>query len=263
MPLCFAAIVPHSYALLPSLANQKRYSVAGTHAALSELSEELYAANPDALVVLTPHGIFSETTFSLNLSNEYRSDFSAIGDFSETRVYAPSVKLAQSIRSAARAHHLPLHVTSVSTLDMGTAIPLYFLGRDLRVDRILPLSDAGLSLDEHWKLGAALSEVFHETLDRIAVLCSAELAHCLSHKAPEPYNERGKELDQSILDAMQHGRILPETLDPELLAVTKACGIRPLKTLEGVLSQRSISVHVIHYEAPVGIGFLTASILFS
>ena len=109
----------------------------------------------------------------------------------------------------------------------------------------------------------ALSDAFHQTLDRVAVLCSAELAHCLSSKAPTPYHERGKKLDQAILETMRHGRILPDVLDPELLTIAASCGIRPLKILEGILEEIPFSVRVLHYEAQVGIGFLTASISFT
>ena len=56
MSIVFAAITPHAPVLIPEIGKENLKKLTKTEAALKKLEQELYAAKPESLVVISPHG---------------------------------------------------------------------------------------------------------------------------------------------------------------------------------------------------------------
>ncbi len=80
--LVFAAIVPHSPLLVPSIGKTHRKKMRCTLKALEEIEQALYVVKPDTVCIIAPHGIRYTDAYSINLSEKYLGEFKNFGDFS-------------------------------------------------------------------------------------------------------------------------------------------------------------------------------------
>ena len=64
--LVFAAIVPHPPILIPQIGKDNLKKLKKTVAAFNLLEEDLNAARPDVIVVISPHGEVNFDAFTIN-----------------------------------------------------------------------------------------------------------------------------------------------------------------------------------------------------
>src|SRR4051794_38864763 len=63
--LVFACIAPHGWLLVPPISGSQGRKAASTRAAMEELGRRLDAAQPETIVLVTPHGLTVDGVFSL------------------------------------------------------------------------------------------------------------------------------------------------------------------------------------------------------
>jgi len=258
MSLVFAGIVPHSPLLMPSVGKDNTAKLQATVTALEKIEQELYASKPDTIVVISPHGVVLFDSFLLNVAAEYTADLGEFGDFTTSKTYHGDLRLAEALK-ATNDGQLPLTATSETKLDHGTAIPLFLLTKHLPEAKILPISYCLLDYSTHYRFGQLLKEQILHTNQRIAVLASGDLSHRSSKDSPSGYWRKAKEFDQRIVEAItqrRHDELL--ALDPTLVEKANECGLRSIIILLGILAEINYRPMVLSYEAPFGVGHLTA-----
>jgi len=82
MSLVFAAIVPHPPILVPEIGKENLTKIEKTKTAMEQLEKDLYAAKPDVLIVISPHGEIDPGAFTINICDNYEINFEAFGNFS-------------------------------------------------------------------------------------------------------------------------------------------------------------------------------------
>lgn len=259
--ICFAAITPHTPLLIPGVGKENVTRLEATTAALHQLEGELYASNPDVIVVISSHATQHKDAFSLNLHDEYLIDFKDFGDLATTRMLEPDLELATTIEAHMQKHAIPFTLDSSASLDYGTGVPLYFLTENLPDVKIVPVSFSGLSAKEHVRLGTELKDVFEHSNKRIAVVASGDLSHCLSSDAPLGYKPEGEEYDHKIVEAVKGistSSLL--SMDQTLVSGASACIQEQLLILFGLLERKKSRVEILSYEHPFGVGYLVAQI---
>jgi aromatic ring-opening dioxygenase LigB subunit len=231
--LVFACIAPHGGLAVPEACGPDERDLApATQQGMRELARRCEAAAPDALVILTPHGIHLDGHFAVVTAGRVAG---ALEDTPQTVALDVPVarELALGILAALEEAGIPaagvsfglnIPADAVMPLDWGTLIPLWYLGgrRDppWPVVVVAPARDRPLA--EHVAAGVAIADASRRSGLRVGLVASADHAH--THRADGPYgfNPRAGELDEQIVSAVREGRLLALLdLDPELVEAAR------------------------------------------
>lgn len=259
MSLIFAAITPHSSILVPSIGKDDLQYLKKTVAAYKKLEEELYAAKPKTIIILTPRQKNLDAAFSINLYPSYISRFKEFGDFKTERTYKSDINLIHAIKESLETR-ININLFSEEELDHGCGVPLFYLTEHLKQVSVVPCSQSKQDYNCHYDFGKKLKEIIVNSNKRIAVIASASLSHRLSKASPLSYSEKGEVFDKKILNALKKNdgkKILH--IDPELAKEAAECGLRSIIILLGILEDVNCVPEMLSYEFPFGVGQLVAN----
>lgn len=254
MTLVFAAIAPHG-GLVFEQPN------APTRKGMEEVARRFEAAQPESVIVVTPHGTLVDGHFGVVRS----------GNVSEhpNRFIAPEhlysgpgdPELADACIRTLQEEGLPaVGITFGTTvsgesempIDWGAGIPLWFL----RAPAVVVTPCRALSNDEHVRAGAALARA--TTDRRVAFIASADHGHGHSADGPYGFSEHSKPYDDEIVRIVRENR-LGELAgwDAQRAVDAKADSFWQLLMLHGALGE-DFDAELLSYEAPTYFGMLTA-----
>ncbi len=261
--LVFAGIVPHAPVLIPNIGQDNLKKLQKTTKALDVLEDELVQANPDILIVISPHGEVFSDSFSINTNEQYVGKFDEFGDF-ETEVRAkPDLEFINQFQDQVQTK-IPTVLSQPQMLDHGSAIPLFYLTQRLKDVKIVPISVSLLSYDKHLAFGEELKEMIFKSGQRCAVVASGDLSHKLSMSAPAGFSARAKEFDKKLIQLLKQKKIegIVE-MDKEIIDEAEECGLRSFLILLGVIKNMKYEFEVLSYESPFGVGYLVGQFNFS
>lgn len=256
--LVFAAVVPHSPLLAPSVGKEKRDALKATQKAFEELEQALYLAHVETLVVISPHAASYPDAFSANMSPKYTGTLKAFGDHQTAVEAKGDFLLLDRMQRELRAENIPFTLTSSEELDYGFTIPLLFLTPHLKNWKLIPLAPSLLNAQAHVEFGKQLKKVLHREAARVAFIASADLSHKLNEASPGGASVEGPAFDATIrskLASMDLQGLL--ALDAQAIEAAGQCGYRPIAALMGALDGMNVTPRELAYEAPFGVGYLT------
>lgn len=257
--IIFAAIVPHSPLLIPSVGKDHREKLNKTLEACKEIEQALYLAKPDSICIISPHGTRYPDAFSVNLAGKYIGNLKSFGDFSTTVEAKSDYLLIDRLQRKLRSEDVPFTLSSSEELDYGFAVPLLLLTTHLTNWKLIPVSPSNADGKAHYEFGRQLKRVLHAEPQRVAIIASADLSHKLSPESPGGESIEGPAFDKSVQDSVtsKDHQILV-SLDQKVVEGAAQCGYRPIATLFGCLESMNIQPKILSYEAPFGVGYLTA-----
>jgi AmmeMemoRadiSam system protein B len=257
MSLVFAAIAPHSPILVPSIGREHLKRLKKTVASLRRLEHELYAAKPDVILVVSPHGPVESDHFTVDFNERYVCNLKEFGVFEGKVDCRVDMKLANDLKEHLEDRGIPLMLRSEETLDYGTIVPLTYLTEHLGTVSVLPVYPSLLPPKAHFELGRGIQEVIMHTNRRVAVLASADLSHRLTRGAPAGYSPYGKKFDDRVVQLISNRNVSGLlNFDPELAERAGECGLSTLTIFSGILDKVEAAPEVLSYEGPFGIGCL-------
>lgn len=260
MALVFAGIAPHTPLIVPSIGHEHVALLKKTRQAMEELAAALYAAQPETLLILTPHSQLATDAFTISYAERFQGTLDEFGDYSLKVDLPADLAFGRRIASRASDYQLPAVLRSVEKLDYGATVPLLFLSEHLPKLKIAVVSDSTLSPKDHFRFGSMLREEIVSRRTRIAVLASADLTN---RDKAKPYEiiESVEPYDAAILRALeqQNGKALLE-IPPTIPHDANECGFHALLMLFGVIEGIQYRTRVFIHESPVGVGFLVASL---
>lgn len=260
MSLVFAAITPHPPLIIPAIGKEMTKKVAQTEKAFTQLEEDLYLSRPETLIIISPHGSYFKDSFTVNGCPEYETDLREFGDLTTKLKFKGDMQFASKLRQKTKGGNFPAVMISEKFIDHGTAVPLYFLLRHLPALPILPLGFCALDWKTHLDFGYLLKDQIMNANKRIAVIASGDLSHALANDAPAGFAPEGEKFDakiQELLSSRNTAGML--NLDPGLVERAAECGFRSFLILMGVLRGVNYTYKHLSYEAPFGVGYLTAN----
>jgi aromatic ring-opening dioxygenase LigB subunit len=142
----------------------------------------------------------------------------------------------------------------------GFEVPLYYLATHLppatKGQQILVTHDSYLY---YYDYGRQVGERLAREDTRYAVIASADLSHVLLPDGPYGYDPAGPLLDEQIVKGVRERDAQALlSIDPVLLVHGAECGLRSILFLLGALEGIDVLAHVVSYEGPFGVGYLTA-----
>ncbi len=280
--LCFAAITPHPPIIIPTIGRDNLETVKKTVRAMEKLSLKFSQAQPEVVIIISPHGEIFPKAFSLNLSQEYLGSFKNFGDLATRIKFKGDLELIYKIKErfetssslprpaspspagGRQAGLLPLTMITEPNLDHGTLVPLYYLIQKLKDFSIIPISYSLLDYQKHLGFGQILKEEIVLSNKKVAVIASGDLSHRLTKKAPGGYSPQGKTFDQELIKLIKSKKtdqILK--LDQNLIDEAGECGLRSIIILLGILKDLNYQPEILSYEGPFGVGYLVANFKFN
>ena len=260
MSIVFSAIVPHPPIIIPSIGKENLEKIAKTQEALKSLERDLYAAKPDILIIISPHGHIDPDHFTINISDHFEINFESFGDFSTSLKISGNIALMTNDRDRLSTKS-PVNIISEPKLDHGIGIPFYCLGQNLPNIKIIPINFSLLDNQAHLEFGKNLKEAILNTEKRIAIIASGDLSHALTENAPAKFNPAGKEFDDLLIKLLKkedtQGIV---NLDKVLTENAAECGLRSILILLGILNHIKFQTKILSYEAPFGVGYLVANL---
>ena len=265
----FACIAPHGGYAIPEACTPDEVSLApATQAGMLELGRRCDAADPDTLVVLTPHGIHVDGHFAVVIAGRMA------GALDETPNVALDVPVDRPLATATLAAFQDAGIPAVGVsfggnvpwdavmpMDWGALIPLWYLGgrRDppRSVVVVAPARDRPLA--EHVAAGAAISSAADRSGVRVGLVASADQAHTYRADGPYGLSPRAAELDERIVEAVRGGRLQSLLdLDPALVDEAKPDSVWQLLMLAGA-TEDTWRPELISFEVPTYFGMLCAA----
>ncbi|MCR4278707.1 MAG: AmmeMemoRadiSam system protein B [bacterium] len=257
--IVFGAIVPHSPLLIPSIGKDHREKLEATLKACKEIEEALYLTKPDTICMIAPHGARYPDAFSINLAAKYTASLKSFGDHSTVVNAKSDYLLIDHIQRKLRSERVPFTLTSTEELEYGYTVPLLLLTSNLENWKLIPVSPSDHDALAHFEFGRHLKRVLHSDIRRVAIIASADLSHALSKDAPGGDTHEGSAFDEAIRTGLSEGNAeLIMKIAPEIIGSSSQCGYRPIVTLLGAIDGMNMKPRVLSYEAPFGVGYLTA-----
>jgi aromatic ring-opening dioxygenase LigB subunit len=255
MTLVFAAIAPHGGPVFDAPESP-------TRKAMEELGRRFAAAEPEAAIVLTPHGVHVDGHVAVVRSARLEGDAAEWTDVDTHLELAGEPELAAACIDALRADGVPTQgITfgataadaSTMPLDWGALIPLWFM----RAPAVVVSPSRDRPDDEQVRAGAALARATGGR--RVALIASADHGH--GHTADGPYGfaAESADYDARVVELVRGNRLgeLRE-LGADFAVAAKADSYWQMLMLHGALGD-GWSAELLSYEAPTYFGMLCAA----
>ncbi|USN53876.1 MAG: hypothetical protein H6760_01770 [Candidatus Nomurabacteria bacterium] len=258
MSLVFAAIAPHPPQLSQEPNPGSSDQLQKTRQAYHTLAQQLYAAKPDLLVILSPHEGAIPAAWEITVGETLKGDLKEFSDFSAQLEVPGSIAFSHRLKERAEDHRFPLLLQSGQQLDYATVLSAMQTMPHLPNARLVSLMVANTNNRAQYEFGKMLREEIFATNERVAVLASANLSYKRGKNSPAGYTPKASALDARIMEALLQGdekAILH--ISNEEAEEAKMLGLGPLSLLLGVLYRKHFFGRILAYEYPFGVGYCT------
>ncbi len=259
--IVFAAIVPCSPLLIPSVNPERVGMAAKTRTALSNLAEELFASKPDTIVLFCDHANTPTDTFAINIADPYHASLAEFGDLGYSKTYGTDFMLADGMQRNMRHAGHAITLETEKELPFSATVPLAMITEHLPNVHILPIAPCNKTPKEHFDFGVALRESLVSSSKRIAVIACGDGSHTRNADAPGGLHEDGEKLDNllAILVAQKNTAGLLQVYEV-LRTHAQDTSYRQIVMLFGALDGAPMESSVLSQEAPFGVGQLVAEL---
>lgn len=266
-------IASHPPVIIPEVGGGKELLAEKTVRGIRDLALKVAEIKPKTIVCITPHGNVFQDGVAVIYETKISGDLGAFG--------APEVRIEKACdmgildemnRRFAQndCEAVFLNETSAKTfeiernLDHGCLVPLYYIEKYYRDYKIVHITIGDLSLIELFRIGRIIREAIEVNGKDAMILCSADLSHCIKDEGPYRYDPAGPAFDEKIINDLKekdYYDIL--TMSPDLYEPAQQCGLRPMVMALGATDSIKTHSRVFSYEAPFGVGYLSAYIDFA
>ncbi|BBB91412.1 MAG TPA: AmmeMemoRadiSam system protein A [Methylomusa anaerophila] len=259
------ALMPHPPIMIPEVGKHELTKIKKTVEAATKVSETLKEANPQTIVIITPHGPVFNDAVTVSVHPRLRGSFTNFGVPDVVLGFeTDSLLMKHIIRSCQRLGVNLLELTDDAAknyrislqLDHGALVPLYYLTRAGFKGQIVHLTMGMLPYEEMYTFGKAVQTAINSTDKRVAVIASGDLSHRLIPGAPAGFSPKGAEFDRLVIEALKNVDVKALlNLDQDLVEEAGQCGLRPIFFLLGVMGGLDVAVDTVSYEGPFGVGY--------
>jgi aromatic ring-opening dioxygenase LigB subunit len=275
--IVFAAIMPHPPESIPGIGSPADFVVIKkTLAAFDQLRRDMEEANPDTILIISPHAYMEEYSFVVNSESRLRGSLKEFGP-EKVYEYENNSEITSKLKYACDmcdgigdgiSNGMPSHLHA-HFLDHGALIPLYHLTKNIK-PKIVHLSFSLMSYERHYRYGEILQKIIDDIdvgkpsadtdVGRIAIIASGDLSHMPGNDPS--VRSAASEFDHSIIRYLGGNDLASFMgLDEEVALKSRECGLRSIIILLGILHGKEYKFELLSYEAPFGVGYMTARLL--
>lgn len=255
-------IAPHPPIMVPEVGHRDAEATRASAEALGTAAALLSEFQPETVVVMSPHATAYRDAFTVTTAERLYGDLSQFGAGSVRREVPGDPELASAIQSACESHGIPVGSRpgrlGPADLDHGVLVPMHFLDPDGRYPLVV-LSLSYLPYETHRALGEAVARAACAIGRRVAFVASGDCSHRLKQGAPAGFEPRAHLFDEQLQISLSSGDFTGlMDMDESLVEEAGECGLRSFIALGGFLDGTDASPRVLAYEAPWGVGYLSA-----
>jgi aromatic ring-opening dioxygenase LigB subunit len=270
--IVFACVAPHGWTLIPDLADEPD-DVQLTRSSMEELGRRVAAAQPEVIVLATPHGFRVDGAVCIADVARMAVTLHHKGKTAEMNIPVDR-EFAAAIAKTARSRDIPVAMAgfagnsateSAIPLDWGTFVPLWFFGHGRNMcgyGHVLaekPEQDVGppvvvlnpsrsLPWESNIRLGEAIADAAARDGRRIVFVASCDWAH--AHEGSRyGADQAAVEVDAAVEEALRAGdpgRLVD--LDPDQVGRAAVDGLWQALILAGVMNQVPMRADFLSYE---------------
>ena len=170
-----------------------------TREAMETLGRRFAAAQPDSVVILTPHNVHVEGAMAVVEAGRSAGDLAQWGGPGIALNGSVDRSLAAGIKAAVRAAGIPMlgisyggnnPEESLHPMDWAVLVPYWFMGgrSEPQVPLVIVSPARDLSPEDHVRAGAAIARAAGESGKRVALVASCDHGH--GHDPQGPYGFR-------------------------------------------------------------------------
>jgi aromatic ring-opening dioxygenase LigB subunit len=266
-PFVFACITPHGGEIIPELRGEYPERMSITRKSMEKLGKQMVEANPECLIVLTPHGTRISGQFSI--SNSERMVGSIEENQSVFQMERPVdrelaimiTEFAQNVGIPAASINFGTAAGSISCLplDWGAIVPLRFMPA-VPIVVINPTRE--LSFQNHLEFGKALRKAVQHSNKRVGLIASCDWAHAHDEAGPYGFDPAAKLFDQEAVEYIKNNQ-LEKMVDfaEDFIEAAKPDGIWQTLILAGAIPFEERKIDFLSYEVPTYFGLICAGYL--
>lgn len=270
--------VPHPPLIVPAVGGGREREISRTIAAYEEVARRIAAAEPDTIVISSPHTELYRDYFHIAGGSHARGTFAPFRAAHEGSAVSYDAAFVRELCQRAHAAHLPAGTDGERdpALDWGVLVPLHFVQAAwekahpdavARVHGLLQLPCqvvrvglSGLSPCDHYRLGILIQQTAASLGRRVVFIASGDLSHKLAKDGPYGYVPEGPVFDELVCDAFRTGNFLKLlTADPSLCERAEECGLRSFQIMAGALDRTPVASELLSHEGPFGVGYGVAA----
>src|SRR6266851_924070 len=269
--LVFAAIAPHGgIAIAEACSPDEREVAIKTREGMEELGRRFALAQPDVVVVATPHNVHISNALGVIVAARLKGRLNGVTPPVELEVPSERELAWRVLESFASAGLSSAAVsfgsndpsTAVAPMDWGVLIPLWFMGgRGEAPAPVVVVTPAReLSAADHVTAGAAIAAAAAASGRRVAFIASADHGHAHQEDGPYGYHPAAAEYDALVCEIVRTNRLeLLVDISRETVELAKADSWWQMLMLHG--ATQGWRGDLVSYEAPTYFGMLTAAYL--
>jgi aromatic ring-opening dioxygenase LigB subunit len=269
--LVFACIAPHGSEVIEELGGSLSGLTHTTRRALEEVGRRLVAAQPDTVIVITPHGVRVTGAVCVMTTERAFGVLEGPGGRVEVDMAVDQALAEQIAARAGRGYRVPT-ATAIygasggdgcfTPLDWGAVVPLWFLGARWPTPpaTISITPSRVLSLAQLADFGTALAEAAAESGRRVALVASADWGHAHAVDGPYGIDPASPAFDAMVVEILKADA--PERLlaiDLDFADRAKVDGLWQAAMLAGALRHTPMRGEFLAYEVPTYFGMLVAA----
>lgn len=256
-------ITPHPPIMVPEVGGERAGVTRASSEAMATAARLLERFDPETVVIMSPHAPTAADAFLVDTAAQVGGD---LGGFAAPQMAiraAGDPPLALAIIEEAEKRDVPVFDRAGSArldsgeLDHGVLVPMSFLDRAGRLPLVV-LSLSFLPYRLHTLFGQAVAAAAERLGRRVAFVASGDMSHRLLPGAPAGYSAEAKLFDAEVVRLLEAGDYAGlSEIDPGLVETAGECGLRSLITLGGFIEGGGLTTHLLAYEGPWGVGYLT------
>lgn len=249
MSLVYSAFVPHPPIVVPEIGKGQEQICERTLSGFKEIAKRITKAQPESLILISPHAQLLETGVTLLENEQQTGSFINFGVTGVKISYPNDLELVKLLTK-----NLPKTIMQKGEMDHGVLVPLYFLRQAGWAGQVVVMS-MPLVDPEHY--GKMLAKAIKEIPKKVALIASGDLSHRLREDGPYGYHPAGPQFDQTIIAGLTGNPDLIRQIPEEVTKEAGECGYRSLRL---AISAQEGSAEIISYEGPFGVGYLVAEL---
>lgn len=247
----------HAPIVIPEIGGDRAQDCLMSTKGMRKVAQHVVAEKPDEILVLSPHAPRSREGVCFYNDSEIRGTFAPFG-FDEVGVAFPQGGAGKVWAEYGCPEKLiPLKGYD---LDHGALVPLFFLQE---AGWAGPTSVIGISGDPQPQankaMGLSLREFAAQSSGKVMVVASGDMSHRLQPAAPAGFHPEAYKFDEALVECIksQNYRRIPR-FDPALRELAAEDAVDTLSIALEALRYQTEGAEYISYEAPFGVGYMTA-----
>ncbi|MBN4056455.1 MAG: AMMECR1 domain-containing protein [Alkaliphilus sp.] len=263
-------IAPHPPIVISEVGKGREHEAQSTINGMEKLAEIVSKKKPETIICITPHGNVFRDEICILYENEIEGNLAKFGVAELAMKKEVDISLLKKIDSELRdknISHILLNKTIAESysckpeIDHGCFVPLHYFDKTGHKYKIIHITIHMNDLIDLYETGKVLRKAIEESDTKVMVLASADLSHCLNQNEPDKYHPKGKVFDEIVTKAIKSGSYEDIIgMEEDIYVNAAECGLRPIVFALGTLDAYVSVGKVFSYEAPFGVGYMTAFI---